>query len=89
MGDWGTQFGKLIVAYKLWGDDSVIEKDPINELLKIYVKFHEEAEKDESLNDIGRAWFKKIEDGDEESNKLFELFKKITLEEVDKIYIQI
>ena len=86
LGDYGTQFGKLIVAYKLWGDKEKIEKGKLRELMRIYVKFHEEAEKDESLNDEARAWFKKIEDGDKEANELFNFFKDVTLKEVDKIY---
>ena len=70
LGDWGTQFGKLICAYKRWGYREVIEKDPINELLKIYVRFHEEAEKDPSLDDEARSYFKKLEDNDEETTAL-------------------
>ena len=86
LGDWGTQFGKLIVAYKLWGDKQKIENDGIRALLEIYVKFHTEAEKDDSLNDEARAWFKKIEDGDTEALGLFEWFKDITLKEVSRVY---
>ena len=86
LGDWGTQFGKLIVAYKLWGDDKDIEKRGVRSLVDIYVKFHKEAEKDPSLDDQARAWFKKIEDGDEEALSIFNRFKKSTLEEVEKIY---
>ncbi len=86
LGDWGTQFGKLIVAYKLWGDKEKIEKNGIRALLEIYVKFHTEAEKNDSLNDEARAWFKKIEDGDQEALGLFEWFKDITLKEVSRVY---
>ncbi len=86
LGDWGTQFGKLIAAYKKWGDDEAIKKDSINEMLRLYVKFHDEAEKDESLNEEGRAWFKKIEDGDEEALRIFNWFKELTLKEVKVIY---
>lgn len=86
LGDYGTQFGKLIVAYKKWGNKEEIEKGKLRELMRIYVKFHEEAEKDECLNDEARVWFKKIEDGDKEANELFTYFKDITLKEVDKIY---
>ncbi len=86
LGDWGTQFGKLIVAYKRWGSDDDIEKRNINALLDIYVKFHDEAEKDKSLEDEARAWFKKIEDGDKEALSIFEKFKTTTLREVNKIY---
>ena len=86
LGDWGTQFGKLIVAYKKWGGASLIEQDGINALLALYVKFHDEAEKDESLNDEARAWFKKIEDGDAEALEIFNRFKDLTLKEVGKVY---
>ena len=86
LGDYGTQFGKLIVAYKLWGDKEKVEKGKLKELMRIYVKFHEEAEKNDKLNDEARAWFKKIEDGDKEANELFTFFKEVTLKEVDKIY---
>lgn len=86
LGDWGTQFGKLIVAYKRWGSKEDIEARSIRAMLEIYVKFHEEAEKDPSLEDEGRAWFKKIEDGDEEALSLFEWFKELTLREVGKVY---
>ena len=86
LGDYGTQFGKLIVAYKNWGDRSVIEKDPINELLKLYVKFHEEAEKNDNLNDEARSWFKKLEDGNEEALKLWHWMREISLKEFNKVY---
>ena len=86
LGDYGTQFGKLIVAYKKWGDKESIEKGKLRELMRIYVKFHDEAEKDDSLNDLARHYFKLIEDGDTEANELFEWFKEITLKEVDKVY---
>jgi arginyl-tRNA synthetase len=86
LGDWGTQFGKLIAAYKKWGDREEIERDSVNAMLKLYVKFHDEAEKDESLNDEGRAWFKKIEDGDAEALEIFNWFKELTLKEAGVIY---
>ncbi len=86
LGDWGTQFGKLIVAYKKWGDRETIEKQSVKGLLEIYVKFHDEAEKDESLNDEARFWFKKIEEGDKEALELFAWFKELTLREVKKVY---
>ena len=86
LGDYGTQFGKLIVAFKKWSSIEAVKEGRLKELTRIYVKFHEEAEKDSSLDDEARRYFKLIEDGDEESNKLFGLFKEITLEEVDKIY---
>ncbi len=86
LGDYGTQFGKLIVAYKKWSSKDAVEKDRLKELTRIYVKFHDEAKLDTSLDDTARHYFKLIEDGDKECNELFEMFKKITLEEVDKIY---
>ncbi len=86
LGDYGTQFGKLIVAYKKWSSREQVEMDRLKELSRIYVKFHDEAKLDPSLDDLARKYFKLIEDGDKESNELFEFFKKITLEEVEKIY---
>ncbi|MBQ9115078.1 MAG: arginine--tRNA ligase [Clostridia bacterium] len=86
LGDWGTQFGKLIVAYKMWGDTIDIEKEGMLALTKIYVKFHEEAEKDPTLDDKARYWFKQIEDGNEEALSLFNMFKELTLKEVGKVY---
>lgn len=86
LGDWGTQFGKLISAYKRWGDKEVIEKDPINELLKIYVKFHDEAEKHPELEDEARDYFKKLEDGDEETTELWKYFRDISLVEFNRVY---
>ncbi len=86
LGDWGTQFGKLIVAYKMWGDKDDINNRGINALLEVYVKFHKEAESKPELNDLARSWFKKIEDGDKEANDLFLWFKEVTLRDVEKIY---
>lgn len=86
LGDWGTQFGKLICAYKRWGVREVIEKDPINELLKIYVKFHDEVEKEPSLDDEARMYFKKLEDGDEETTALWQYFRDISLVEFKRVY---
>lgn len=86
LGDWGTQFGKLISAYKRWGDKEAIENGRVRELMKIYVKFHEEAEKDPSLEDEARGYFKKIEEGDEECLALFNWFRDLTLIDVEKIY---
>ena len=86
LGDWGTQFGKLIVAYKLWGDKDDIEKRGIRALLDIYVRFHKEAELNDSLNDEARRYFKLIEDGDEEALALFNWFKDVTMKEVDRTY---
>ena len=86
LGDYGTQFGKLISAYKRWGSREEIEKGGLRALNALYVRFHEEAEKEPSLNDEARAFFKKIEDKDEESVALFEWFKELTLKDVGKIY---
>ena len=86
LGDWGTQFGKMICAYKAWGDRETVERGGVDELVKLYVRFHREAERDESLNDRARAWFKKIEDGDAEATALFNWFKEITLAEVQQVF---
>lgn len=86
LGDWGTQFGKMIVAYLKWGDRSEVEKGGVLELNRLYVKFHKEAESDPSLDDEARAWFKKIEDGKGQAMELFLWFKEITLAEVSKVY---
>ena len=86
LGDYGTQFGKLIVAFKKWSSKEAVLEGRLKELTRIYVKFHDEAEKDKALDDEARHYFKLIEDGDKEANELFDLFKTITLEEVDKIY---
>ena len=86
LGDWGTQFGKLITAYRLWGDKEKIERREIDELVALYVKFHAEAEKDDSLNDKARAEFKKLEDGDEENLALWKWFIEISLREYQKTY---
>lgn len=86
LGDWGTQFGKLISAYKRWGDPAVIERDPINELLKIYVKFHEEAKEHPELEDEARMYFKKLEDGDEETTALWKYFRDQSLVEFMRVY---
>jgi arginyl-tRNA synthetase len=86
LGDWGTQFGKLIVAYKMWGKEEEVKQQPIKELLKLYVKFHDEAEKDPQLVDDARVWFKRLEDGNDEAIQLWEWFRKESLEEFSKIY---
>ena len=86
LGDWGTQFGKLISAYKRWVDEEALEKDAIKELLRIYVKFHDEADIDPSLEDEGRAYFKKLEDGDEEAVSLWKKFRESSLKEFQKVY---
>ena len=86
LGDWGTQFGKLISAYKRWADLDALEKSPIDELLRIYVKFNKEAEKDESLVDEGRMYFKKLEDGDKEATELWQRFRELSLKEFNRVY---
>ena len=86
LGDWGTQFGKLIVAYKKWGSEEAVKKEPINELLRLYVEFHEQAENDKALEDEARAWFKKLEDGDQEATELWQWFRDESLQEFNKIY---
>lgn len=86
LGDWGTQFGKLIVAYQLWGDKQAISASPIEELLKIYVKFHEEAEQDPTLNEQARAAFKALEDGNEEAQALWQWFRDVSFIEFQTIY---
>ncbi|MFI3229030.1 MAG: arginine--tRNA ligase [Bacillota bacterium] len=86
LGDWGTQFGKLIVAYKMWGNPADIEARGVTALNELYVKFHHEAEQNEELNNEARRYFKLIEDGNEEALELFSLFKKITLKEAQSVY---
>lgn len=86
LGDWGTQFGKLIVAYKLWGDKEAVERDDIKELSRIYVKFHEEAEKKPELNDEARGWLVKMQEGDSEALELWKWFCEISMKEFNRIY---
>ncbi|NSB16658.1 arginine--tRNA ligase [Clostridium beijerinckii] len=86
LGDWGTQFGKLISAYDRWVDEEALEKAPIDELLRIYVKFHEEAEKDPSLEDEARANFKALETGDEKATALWTRFRDLSLKEFERVY---
>jgi arginyl-tRNA synthetase len=86
LGDWGTQFGKLITAYKLWGSEEKVKENPIKELLSLYIKFHEEAEADPGLEQKGRDWFKKLEDGDEKALELWKWFRDESLKEFSKIY---
>lgn len=86
IGDWGTQFGKLICAYLKWGEEEKVRANPIEELTKLYVRFHEEADKDTSLNDEGRMWFKKLEDHDPQATELWIWFKDASLKAFQKIY---
>jgi len=86
LGDYGTQFGKLIVAFKKWGDKETIDKGGVKALQEIYVRFHREEENDPSLLEEAREWFVKVENKDPEALELFEYFKKITLDDVCKVY---
>ncbi|NWO01148.1 arginine--tRNA ligase [Tetragenococcus halophilus] len=86
LGDWGTQFGKLIVAYKKWGIEEKVRNNPIEELLNLYVEFHEKAEEEPALEEEGRAAFRKLENGDQEAVDLWKWFRSESLKEFDKIY---
>lgn len=86
LGDWGTQFGKLIVAYLTWGEDERLESDPITYLYELYVRFHREAEANPSLEEEARAWFKKLEDGDRQAHSLWQRFRDLSLTEFKRIY---
>lgn len=86
LGDWGTQFGKLIVAYKKWSSKEVVEKRGIDELLDIYVKFNSEAEKNPELMDEAREWFVKMEQGNQEALAIWEWFKEISMVEFERVY---
>lgn len=86
LGDYGTQFGKLIVAFKLWGDKETVESNPIPELLKLYIRFHDEAEKHPEMEDEARAWFTKLENGDEEAKELWQWFRDESLKEFARVY---
>jgi arginyl-tRNA synthetase len=86
LGDWGTQFGKIIYAYTKWGNEQDVKRDPITELSKLYVKFHEEAKLDESLEDEARAVFKRLEDQNEYEMSLWTWFREVSLIEFQKTY---
>ncbi len=86
LGDWGTQFGKMIAAYKHWGSEEMVKNGGVNALTELYVRFHEEAQTNPALEDEGRMWFKKIEDGDEEALSIFNQFKEMTLKDAQKVY---
>ena len=86
IGDWGTQFGKLLTAYRKWGNEDAVRQAPIETLLQLYIRFHEEAEMDPSLNDEGRAAFKALEDGDSDALALWDWFKTESLKEFQRIY---
>lgn len=86
LGDWGTQFGKMIVAYKRWGDPQKLKQDPVNYLYHLYVRFHQAAEADAVLAEEARLWFKRLEDGDAEAVGFWELFRQLSLENYNRIY---
>ena len=86
LGDWGTQFGKLIVAYQKWGSKEAVEQYGIQELMRIYVKFHEEAEKDATLEDEARSWFVKMQNGEQEALSLWKWFYNISIKEFNRVY---
>ena len=86
LGDWGKQFGLLMVAYKKWGSKEAVEANPIDELLKLYVRINAEIENDPELDDEGRLWFKKLEDGDPEATELWQWFRDESLVEFNRIY---
>ena len=86
LGDYGTQFGKLIVAFKLWGDKDAVEANPIPELLKLYIRFHDEAEEKPEMEDEARAWFTKLENGDAEAKELWQWFRDESLKEFARVY---
>jgi arginyl-tRNA synthetase len=86
LGDWGTQFGKVIAAYKMWGEEKELSTDPIATLYELYVRFHQEAEKNPQLDEQARGWFKKLEDGDKEALELWQKFKDFSLDEFNRIY---
>lgn len=86
LGDWGTQFGKLMAAYKMWGSEEEVKADPINTLQKYYVRFHQEDKENPALDDEARAWFKRLEDGDAEATHLWEWFRSESLKLFMKIY---
>ena len=86
LGDWGTQFGKLIVAFKRWGEESELEADPVNYLYRLYVQFHQRVEEDPLLDDEARAWFKKLEGGDDEAVAYWTSFRQLSLDNYALIY---
>lgn len=86
LGDWGTQFGKLIVAYKNWGSKEDVERDGVAELMRLYIKFHDEAANNETLNDQAREWFSQMEQGNEEALSIWQWFVDISLKEYKGTY---
>jgi arginyl-tRNA synthetase len=86
LGDWGTQFGKVILAYRMWGEEKEFEQDPIATLYDLYVRFHNEEEKNPGLEEEARAWFKRLEDGDKEAIGLWEKFRETSIREFKRVY---
>ena len=86
LGDWGTQFGKLMAAYEMWGDEAEVKKDPINTLLKYYVRINNEADEHPEYTEAGRNWFAKLEHGDEEAWRLWHWFREVSLERFQRVY---
>ena len=86
LGDWGTQFGKMVCAYKKWGDRAQVEAGGVDEMVKLYVRFDRESAENPALADEGRAWFKKIEEGDPEALSIFNWFKEVTLKDAERVY---
>ncbi len=86
LGDWGTQFGKMICAYLRWGNKQSVEAGGVDAMTALYVRFHQEAEKDPALEEEGRAWFKRIEDGDPQALEIFNWFKDVTLSDAKRVY---
>lgn len=86
IGDYGTQFGTMIAAYKLWGDDDKLNAHPIQELLNLYVRYNTEASENEEMMNVARKEFKKLEEGDEEATRLWSWFKEISFKEFDRVY---
>lgn len=86
LGDWGTQFGKLMAAYEMWGNEEEVKKDPINTLQKYYVRINTEADSHPEYNDLGRQWFKRLENGDAEAYRLWKWFRRASLTRFMKIY---
>lgn len=86
LGDWGTQFGRLITAYKMWGEEDKVRANPIAELNELYIHFHEVLDEQPELEDVGREWFRKLEAGDEEATELWRWFRDESLNEFNKVY---
>ncbi len=86
IGDWGTQFGKLMLAFELWGDRETVAANPIRELLDLYVRYHDEAESDPALDEQARSWFRRLEEGDPKARETWRWFREVSWEEFDRIY---